>query len=66
MSEQLKTILIIPAMPSGSYLAEGEVTTSTFSIKEAGILSTSPPCLLGRPFNNILTLGLPLRDTSQS
>ena len=35
----LSIILMIPAMPSGSYFAEGDVITSTWSIRDAGILS---------------------------
>ena len=31
-----KIIFKIPAVPSASYLADGEVTTSTFSIDSAG------------------------------
>ena len=58
----LRTMFIMPAIPSGSYLADGEVMTSTFSIRDAGILSMSPPCLFGRPFNNILTFRFPLKD----
>ena len=36
----LKTILIIPAIPSGSNFAEGVVITSTFSIMFAFNIST--------------------------
>jgi len=49
--------LIIPAIPSGSYFADGDVIISTLSIRDAGMLSTSPPCLFGRPFTRIFTFG---------
>ena len=32
----LRMILIIPPLPSASYLADGDVMTSTFSIASAG------------------------------
>ena len=59
----------MPAIPSGSYFAEGDVMTSTLSISDAGILSTSfdpAPVLLGRPFTSILTLEFPRSATSPS
>ena len=56
-----RIIFNIPAVPSASYLADGEVTTSTFSIDSAGKdlspwgpdMPTKPE---GLPFINILTL----------
>ena len=63
------TILIIPAIPSGSYFADGEVMTSTLSMRDAGMLSTSfppSPVRLGLPFTSIFTLGFPLKVTSPS
>ena len=59
----------MPAMPSGSYLAEGDVMTSTLSMSDAGILSTDfppSPVLFGLPFTSIFTLGLPLSSTAPS
>ena len=57
---------MIPAVPSASYLADGEVITSTRSIASAGSwLKTSvlpnPAMAEGFPLIRILTLSLPLR-----
>ncbi len=65
------TILIIPAMPSGSYFADGDVMTSTLSIISAGKFSTdvvSPPEISadGFPFTKILTLLFPRKLTTPS
>ena len=67
----LKITLIIPAVPSAPYLAEGEVITSTLSIDSAGRfcspcgpdIPTSPE---GLPLIRILTFSFPLRDTLPS
>ena len=66
-----KIILSIPAVPSASYLADGEVTTSTLSIDSAGSclnpcgpdIPTSPD---GLPLIRILTLSFPLKETAPS
>ena len=58
------TILMIPAIPSGSYLADGEVITSTFSICEPEILANSNRAFL--PSISILTFEFPLKETSPS
>ena len=55
---------MIPAIPSGLYLADAEVITSTLSIVEAAISLTSD--LIGLPSTNILTSALPLSETSPS
>ena len=60
------TILMIPAMPSGSYLAPGLVITSISAIFAAGTLCRSdlisPPAILdGFPSIIRFTLELPLR-----
>ena len=57
----LSLMLMMPLMPSGSYLAEGLVMTSTFSTVEAGICSSNDArsllsSSLGRPLTNTLTL----------
>ena len=57
----LRTILIIPAVPSALYLADGDVITSTFSTLSEGncfnaslvLIPTNPE---GFPFIKILTL----------
>ncbi len=58
-----KTILIIPAPPCASYLADGLVITSTFSMLLAGICSRPlfMDCMEGLPLINILTALFPLR-----
>lgn len=66
-----KIIFRIPAVPSASYLAEGEVITSTFSIASAGnwrkasveFKPTSPD---GLPLINIRTLSFPRKETFPS
>ena len=67
----LRIIFKIPAVPSASYLAEGEVTTSTLSMASAGnCLSASvplkPTSAEGFPSISILTFSLPLRLTFPS
>ena len=62
----LRTILIIPEVPSGSYFAEGFVTTSILSIAFAGNASNTfapsfPTRVLGRPSIKIVTLASPRR-----
>jgi hypothetical protein len=62
---------MIPPTPSGSYFAEGLVITSTFSIIEAGIFSTSPrlplPVLpLRFPSTRIVTFASPAIETTPS
>ena len=62
-----RIIFKIPAVPSASYLADGDVTTSTCWIDSDGIdLRPSGPDNPTRPdgfpFINILTLLLPLND----
>ena len=56
----------IPAVPSASYLAEGDVITSTRSIASAGnwlktLLSPNPASADGLPLIKILTFSFPLR-----
>ena len=59
-----RIIFIIPPLPSASYLAEGEVITSTFSIASAGNSlikdEFTPTNLDGLPFIRILAASLPL------
>ena len=59
-----RMIFIIPPLPSASYLAEGEVITSTFSIASAGnsLINDefTPTNLEGFPFIRILAASLPL------
>ena len=62
-----KIIFKIPAVPSAEYLADGDVTTSTFSIDSEGIdLSPCGPDRPtrpdGLPLINILTLLFPLNE----
>ena len=66
-----RIIFSIPAVPSASYLAEGEVTTSTCWIDSDGIdLRPSgperPTIPDGFPLINIFILLLPRRDTFPS
>ncbi len=61
----------IPAVPSASYRADGEVITSTFSIDSAGnclsaSVEFSPTSPEGFPFIKIRTLSLPLSATFPS
>ena len=56
----------IPAVPSASYLAEGLVITSTFSMASAGnclraSVEPNPASAEGFPLMSILTFSLPLR-----
>ena len=67
----LKIIFIIPPFPCASYLADGEVITSTFSIDSDGsCLSASaefkPTKPDGFPLIKILTSSLPLSATLPS
>ena len=61
----LKIIFIIPPLPSASYLAEGEVITSTFSIASAGNclinVELIPTNLEGFPLIKILAASFPLK-----
>ena len=66
-SSFFKIIFKIPAVPEASYRAEGEVTTSTFSIDSAGSCRKaagpeSPTKPEGFPFIRILTLSFPLSE----
>src|SRR5215207_5534551 len=61
------TMLMMPAMPSGSYLAEGFGTTSTRSRMPAGrLLRYAPSCWpeigAGRPLIWMATFSLPQAD----
>ena len=67
----LSLILMMPLMPSGSYLAEGLVMTSTFSTVEAGICSSrvlrsEASSSLGRPLTSTFTLEEPRNVTLPS
>ena len=64
-------ILSIPAVPSDSYLAEGEVITSTFSIDSAGnclnaSVEFNPTNPDGLPLIRIRTLSFPRKATLPS
>ena len=64
-------IFMMPDMPSGSYLAEGLVITSTLSTELAGICSSSvsksfPIISYGRPLISTLTLEEPRSVTVPS
>ena len=64
-------ILIIPEEPSASYLAEGEVITSTDLIISAGICFNASATLLAMIVEGLLliktfTFELPLNDTLPS
>ena len=66
-----KIIFKIPPVPSDSYLADGDVITSTLSIDSAGICWSpwgplSPTRPDGFPLIKILTLSLPLSATFPS
>ena len=66
-----KTMLMIPAIPSGSYLAPGLVITSTSAMLAAGMLRksdfTSPPAMVdGFPSIMRFTWELPRRLTLSS
>ena len=66
-----KIMFNIPAVPSASYLAEGDVMTSTFSIASAGnclnaSVELSPTNPEGLPLMSIRTLSLPLKATLPS
>ena len=54
----------IPAVPSAEYLADGDVTTSTFSIDSDGsyLKPWGPDSADGLPFIKILTLLFPRSD----
>lgn len=60
----LRIILIIPPLPWASYLAEGDVITSTFSIASDGScwrnFESIPTRLEGLPLIKILAASLPL------
>ena len=62
----LRIIFIIPPLPSASYLAEGDVITSTFSMASAGNSFMNdeliPTNLDGFPFIRILAASLPLKS----
>ena len=62
----LSIIFIIPPLPSASYLAEGDVITSTFSMASAGNSfmndELTPTNLDGFPFIRILAASLPLKS----
>ena len=67
----LRMIFKIPAVPSASYLADGEVITSTLSMASAGnwrnaSVPLKPTNAEGLPSINILTFSLPLRLTFPS
>ena len=67
----LNMMFKIPAVPSASYLADGEVITSTFSIASAGIcLNASAPFMptkaLGLPSINMVTFSFPRKLTVPS
>ena len=64
----LKIIFKIPAVPSASYLAEGEVITSTLSIASAGnwrkaLVPSKPTKEEGFPSIKIRTFSFPLKLT---
>ena len=67
----LNTIFMIPAVPSASYLADGEVMISTFSTLSDGncfsasllLIPTNPE---GLPLISIVTLWFPLSETFPS
>src|SRR6187431_2562537 len=61
-----KTILMIPLIPSGLYLADGLVINSICLIEVAGICCNNWDALtvVGLPSTNTLTLELPLRLTA--
>ena len=69
-SSFLRMILMIPAVPSASYFADGLVITSTFSIISAVIDPSAPPSVSARtdglPLIRICTPLLPLRVTAPS
>jgi len=62
------TTLMIPAMPSGSYLAEGLVMISMFSMAEAGSCrkASLPESTLGLPSIRTVKLEEPLSETFPS
>src|SRR5450432_4231035 len=67
----LVIILIIPADPSASYLAEGEVITSTVLIWSAGICLSASATLLAVMVEGLLLMStlifwLPRKDTFPS
>ena len=65
----LRIIFNNPPPPSASYLAEGLVTTSTFSIASAGINRNASVILMaleGLPSIRILTFSFPLKLTVPS
>ena len=68
---RLRIIFNIPAVPSASYLAEGEVITSTFSIDSAGncrnaSVEFKPTKPDGFPLIKIRTLSFPRKATLPS